>query len=321
MGGEPSRRHRLLRRVSARLRRNEIALALAGAIAFAAGPAQGALFDDTEARRRIEITNQRLEQTRRQVEERIVGLETLIKNQGLAEIVGQIEQLKVEISRLRGQVEVLQFELQETQKRQRDLYVDLDTRVRRLETLAARPAEPAAAATVPAPSPAPTPAPAVAPTAAASAAPPASGTTPSFGPPPPPGRSGPAGVVDPASAEQRSYDAALALFTSGNYTGAVTAFANFVRTYPKSPLAPSAQYWIGNSQYALRDYKTAINSQRQLLRQYPDSQKVPDALLNIATSFYDLGDLAESRRTLEDVVARFPTSEAAGKARQRLQSR
>lgn len=305
--------------MSARLRRNEIALALAGAIAFlAAGPAQGALFDDTEARRRIEITNQRLEQTRRQVEERVVGLETLIKNQGLAEMVSQIEQLKVEISRLRGQVEVLQFELQETQKRQRDLYVDLDTRVRRLETLAARPAEPAAAA----PSPAPGPAPAVvaAPAAAASAAPPASGATSSFGPPPPPGRSGTPGV-DPASAEQRSYDAALALFTSGNYAGAVTAFAGFVRSYPKSPLAPSAQYWIGNSQYALREYKTAINSQRQLIRQYPDSQKVPDALLNIATSFYDLGDLAESRRTLEDVVARFPTSEAAGKARQRLQSR
>ena len=91
-----------------------------------------------------------------------------------------------------------------------------------------------------------------------------------------------------------------------------------MKAYPKSPLAPSAQYWIGNSHFALRDYRAAIVAQRQLVAMFPDSQKVPDALLNIATSQFEMGDGASSRRSLEDLIAKYPQTEAAGKARQRL---
>ena len=94
-----------------------------------------------------------------------------------------------------------------------------------------------------------------------------------------------------------------------------------MKTYPKSPLAPSAQYWIGNAQFAQQGFQGAIATQRQLIAAYPDSQKVPDALLNIATSQVELGDNARRRRTLEDIVAKYPNSDAAGKARQRLAAR
>ena len=83
---------------------------------------------------------------------------------------------------------------------------------------------------------------------------------------------------------------ALDQFKGGNYAAAIASFTAFVKTYPKSPLAPSAQYWIGNAQFAQKDYRAAIASQRQLIAAYPDSQKVPDALLNIATSQFELGD-------------------------------
>ena len=78
---------------------------------------------------------------------------------------------------------------------------------------------------------------------------------------------------------------------------AAGGFTAFVKAYPKSPLAPSAQYWIGNAQFAQKDYRAAIASQRQLVAAYPDSAKVPDALLNIASSQFELGDAAASRRT------------------------
>ena len=94
-----------------------------------------------------------------------------------------------------------------------------------------------------------------------------------------------------------------------------------MHTYPKSPLAPSALYWVGNAQYAQKDYRGAIATQRQLLAAFPDSQKVPDALLNIASAQIELGDNAGAKPTLEDIVAKYPTSEAAGKARQRLPGR
>ena len=99
---------------------------------------------------------------------------------------------------------------------------------------------------------------------------------------------------------------------------AIAAFTSFVKTYPKSPLAPSAQYWIGSAQFSQKEYRASIASQRQLISAYPDSAKVPDALLTIASSQFELGDSAASRRTLEDLIAKYPQSEAAARARQRL---
>ena len=94
-----------------------------------------------------------------------------------------------------------------------------------------------------------------------------------------------------------------------------------MRTYPRTPLASSAQYWIGNAHFAKRDYRAAITAQRTLIANYPDSTKVPDALLNIASAQSELGDNAGARRTLEELVAKHPQSEAAAKAKQRLAPR
>jgi tol-pal system protein YbgF len=101
----------------------------------------------------------------------------------------------------------------------------------------------------------------------------------------------------------------------------VTSFQNFTRAYPKSALAPSALYWAGNAQFALKDYRAAIATQRQMIATYPDSQKVPDALLNIASCYTELRDNPGARRTLEEIVKNYPGTEAAGKAKQRLSGR
>ena len=275
-----------------RLRLSVLALVALGC----AHAASAALFDDEEARKRIEATNTRLAQVQRQLEDRIAAVEKELKNQGLIELFRDVEQIKADIARLRGQVEVLTHELEQSQKRQRDLYVDLDSRLRKLESV------PAAAAPVGE-------APAGAATGAGAAALP-----------------GPAAVAggrpaDAAAAEQKSYDTALEQFKAGSYAAATAGFQAFVKTYPKSPLAPSAQYWVGNAQFAQKDFRGAIASQRQLIASYPDSQKVPDALLNIGSAQFELGDAAGARRTLQDLVAKHPQSEAAAKARQRLATR
>src|SRR5881394_3381120 len=109
---------------------------LAGALLIAclvALTARAALFDDEEARRRIEATSQRLNQIQRQLEERMTALEGQLKSQGLVELFGQLEQMRADVSRLRVQIEVLTYEQDQQQKRQRDLYIDLDSRLRKLE--------------------------------------------------------------------------------------------------------------------------------------------------------------------------------------------
>jgi tol-pal system protein YbgF len=266
---------------------------------LAAAPARAAMFDDDEARKRIEALRVRVDGLEQQLSQRLES-----KDAALADMLRDVEQIKSDIAKLRGQYEVLTYELEQAQKRQRDLYVDLDTRLRKLE------GGPGAAASDATPA---------APGGAAAGATPGPNTAaaaPGSAPP------GPAGSrPGDAGSEQRAYDSALDQFKSGSYVAAIGSFQSFVKTYPKSPLAPSALYWVGNAQYAQRDFRGAIATQRQLIATYGDSQKVPDALLNIASCQMELGDTAGSRRTLEDIVAKYSSSEAAGKARQRLAGR
>jgi tol-pal system protein YbgF len=291
--------------------RARAAVLIGVACVLTAHAASAAFFEDDEARRRIESTNLRLSQLQRQIEDRLIALEQQMKGQGLADLANQLQLLQSDVAKLRGQIEVVTYELEQAQKRQRDLYVDLDTRLRKIESAAAAQAEAPQATAAPG-----------APPGAAPGAPPEAagpGTAPTV-PPPGPVAMVPAPSRNPADgvAEQRAYDAALDQFKRGDYAGSITAFNAFVKTYPRSPLASSAQYWVGNAQYARRDYRGSIATQRQLLKDYPDSGKAPDALLNIASAQADMGDNAASRRTLEELIAKYPRTDAATRARQRL---
>ena len=92
-------------------------------------------------------------------------------------------------------------------------------------------------------------------------------------------------------------------------------------TYPNSALVPSAQYWIGNAYYALRDYKVAIAAQQKVVVSWPDNPKAADAMLNIASSQAELGDQRAARETLKVLVTKYPQSPAAEQAKQRLGGR
>jgi tol-pal system protein YbgF len=87
-------------------------------------PAQAGLFDDDEARNRIE-------QLRVEVTDLNKRADTVNRNQ--IDFANQVETIKTDIAKLRGQIEVLTYELEAAQKRQKDFYVDLDNRLRKIE--------------------------------------------------------------------------------------------------------------------------------------------------------------------------------------------
>lgn len=122
--------------------------------------------------------------------------------------------------------------------------------------------------------------------------------------------------VDPA--EQKAYDAALLLFNAGDYKFAAASLSDFVRRYPESAYAANAQYVMGNSFYAQRDYHNAIAAHQVVLTAYPDSPKAPEAMLNIASSYAELKDKKNAKKALQDLVAKFPDSTAAKAAKERL---
>ncbi len=123
-------------------------------------------------------------------------------------------------------------------------------------------------------------------------------------------------LADPA--ETRDYDAALAVFRKGEFPAAQTAFFAFVKRYPQSGYGPSALFWLGNAQYATRDYKEAVANFRSMLTVGADHPRAPEAALSIANCQVELKDTKAARKTLEDLVKVYPQSEAAVAAKDRL---
>lgn len=87
-------------------------------------PARAGLFNDDLAR-------QNIEQLRSDVSAVNQRVDTINNNQ--IEFANQLENIRVELAKLRGQQEVMAYELEAAQKRQKDFYIDLDNRLRKLE--------------------------------------------------------------------------------------------------------------------------------------------------------------------------------------------
>ena len=253
-----------------------LALVVGCAVAFNAA-AQG-LFDDNEARRRVEVLRQETLANQREVAEQLKKIEAALAGasdrSALIQLATQVETLNNELARMRGQLEVLGNQMETADRRQKDLYLDIDTRLRKLEQTREQASSPDKPAAQP--------------------------------------------EAEASQGEMRAYQAALDQFKLGNYALAVSAMQGFLVTYPASKLAPNAQYWVGMAHSGQRDYKAAIAAQRKLLAAWPDSEKAPDALLSIASSQETMGDRKSAQKTLEDVIAKYPKSSAAASAKQRL---
>ena len=78
-------------------------------------------------------------------------------------------------------------------------------------------------------------------------------------------------------------------------------------------------FWLGNAQYALKDYKSAVSQFRLLLSIAPEHPKAAEAMLSLANSQIELKDSKAARKTFEDLVRMHPQSEAAAVAKERLQ--
>ena len=239
----------------------------------------------------------------RELDERLKRLERLFDSGGLFKLVDEMESLGTEVRELRGQLEALTHALNQLKERQRELYLDADQRLQRIESTA-----PTQTAN-PTPQPAATPAaPATVPSQPAPA--PATPSTPES--PPPAG-------IDPF-AEQQAYQTAFDLLKSGRYEDAAVAFQQFIAEFPAGSYADNAQYWLGETYYITRKFQQAVQEFERLISMHPDSQKLTHALLKIGYAHDELGNTADAERVLGELMERYPQSAAAGLARKRLLS-
>jgi len=159
---------------------------------------------------------------------------------------------------------------------------------------------------------------------------------------PPPSRSGGAPIPAPsgsvataprpggAGSPEESYQAAYLDFSKGLYPLAISEFRDFLRRFPDSALADSAQYWIGEAYFSMaratasqpdkarENLEQAVQEFRKVMVAYPRGSKVPTALYKEALALVELKQTALAQARLQYLVEHFPQSEEAPLAKERL---
>ena len=125
-------------------------------------------------------------------------------------------------------------------------------------------------------------------------------------------------MADPT--EKRDFDAAFALFRTGDFVKSQKALFDFIQRYPGSGYSASALYWLGNAQYSNRDYKEAIINFRSMISKNPDHVRAPEAMLSVANCQLEMKDAKSAKKTLEDLMKTYPKSEAAFAGVERLRT-
>jgi len=259
-----------------------------------------------------------LQQNLGKIEQDMQRLQRLLDNRAMLELFQRMDELTDEVSQLRGLLEQQNHDLAGLKKRQRELYLDTDRRLRELEISSSR-------------APVFTPAPAQAPTA------PVSAQTPAVQPPAvpavsqpavpaqaPPSAAKPATIQSskkssvPVSEERAAYQKAFDMLKEGRYTMANTSFKTFLSQFPQSSYAGNAQYWLGESNYVTRKFEQAVIEFKSVLSNYPRSNKVPDAMLKLGYTYYELRQFDEAKAILSQLQKRYAKTTAAKLAGKRL---
>ena len=215
---------------------------------------------------------------------RLERIERVVANQSLLDLANQTDSLRNDLRAMHNDIDQLSNNLEAGRKQQRDLYADLDRRMKSLESRGGGGAAGAAAG---------------------------SGDA----------GAGGAGGADTSAAgsdDKAAYQAAFNLLKDSQYDRAIAAFQKFLIVYSDSSLADNAQYWLGEAYYVNKSFPEAQTAFQRVVDKYPQSRKRPDALLKIGYCQYELKQWDAAKGTLTQVATQFPDAPAGHLAQQRL---
>jgi tol-pal system protein YbgF len=255
------------------------------------------------------------------LDERLSRIERVLANQSLLDLANQLEAARSDVRSLHNDVDLINNNLAIGRKQERDLYADLDRRLKVLESRGVA----AAGAAVESAGGAGARAAGAGATGGVSASGAAAGTGAVGGASTDAAEvggsataAGSAGLPVPGGTDKANYQAAFDLLKDSKYDPAIVAFQQFLVAFPDSSLADNAQYWLGEAYYVNRNFTTALAAFQAVIDRYPESRKVPDALLKIGYCDYELKQFDLATQVLTDVFARFPDTPAGNLAKQRL---
>lgn len=231
------------------------------------------------------------------------------------EVLGRLEQLQSEVQQLRGMVEEQSQTIADLQRKQSNMYSDLDERMQAMTAGGQAAAQPQAAQPEAAP-----PAPVAATAPAQAPAVPVVNPTPAPAPAPVAENKPVAPVAVPASKgnEKDRYQAAYDTLRNGHNAQAIKMFQDLLTDFPAGEFADNSQYWLAEAYKINREFDAARAAFNKVVSQYSNSSKVPDALLKLGYIELDLHNTAKARDYLTRVTSSYPGTTAAHLAEKKL---
>ncbi|MDA1339631.1 MAG: tol-pal system protein YbgF [Proteobacteria bacterium] len=266
-----------------------------------------AIFEDEEARKKLNSIQDQLDNIQKNIDYKV---NQAIKNQNLIKFQNELSAILDQISKLNGEIEVLHFQSKNSEERQKILYQELNDRLRGLElnidSLSKKDEKKINIETTPESS------------QAKDAEQSLKITEPLMQE---------ANGVDETlpdlvdkNIELTAFSEAKALLRATKYKESFDAFDRFVTIYPKSELISEAKYYVGYSQYSLKNYSAAIKTYTKILEVYPDGNMLPEAMYGIANCQIQLTEITKAKISLQDLIKKYPNADIIPSAQSRLKA-
>jgi len=272
-----------------------------------------ALFEDEGARKKLNEIQDQLNALQSSIEfqlnEKFTNFEksNKVDPKLINSLSERINTLFDDLSKLRGEVEVLTYALQTSEERQKVLYKELNERLQKIEDSALKIENNVNSSdSVPTNEP-----------LSQNNLLIQEEVLPEIAPEPIPQAADLPPLVD-KNIEYQEFEDAKKLITATKYKEAFDALDKFVVNYPSSELLPEAKYNLGYTQFALRNYKAAINTFNKIVLEYPDNPIAPNSLYQVSNSQIQLTRITKAKQTLRTLIKKYPNADIILSAKKRL---
>lgn len=120
--------------------------------------------------------------------------------------------------------------------------------------------------------------------------------------------------------ELNMFNDAEGLMRSTKYKEAFELFDRFVTTYPKSQRLVEAKKNIGYIQFALKNYKASLNTYDKLITNHPSHELMPEILYGKANTEIQLTRITKAKQTLRRIIKEYPNASNIESAKKRLKA-
>jgi TolA-binding protein len=134
-------------------------------------------------------------------------------------------------------------------------------------------------------------------------------------PAPPTQATGPGATPEtPTISASDLYASARRDMSGGKLDLSLQEFADYLKWYNTTDLAPNAQFYIAYIHSSQGDFDNAVKEFDMVLEKYPDNNKTPDALYYKGLALTKMGRRTNGAEEFRELIKRFPSNDLSKKA-------